>query len=141
MDNSHDNFMNTREEKIILSIGLDEYRRREVEDEYLDRSGSDNPYHDYDLYRKIEAAHRTEIVLRGMTWHEAQVFAEPIRIAHPDQNITLYNPDYSSFIGNTTWNDQMKMFFGYPVFTPYGEKLKAEANLHAEINGIAMAWE
>jgi hypothetical protein len=135
---AHEKFMNTREEKITISIGADPYQRREIEEEYLDRTGTDNPYHDMDLYREIERSHTTRIVLRDTTWQEAQAFAEPIRIAHPEQCVTLYAGN--SFIGNTSWKDQMDMFWEYPVYTPYGQKLRTDRMQLAEVLGQTASW-
>lgn len=138
----HDAFMDRRESQIKISVGLSPAERLVADREYLNQTGNDpvwSYYNDRETYEEIEKKYRTEIVLRDTTWLEAQVFAEPIRIAYPGQCVSLYGGN--SFIGNTTWNDQMKMFFGYPVYTPYGEKLKAEANEYAEAEGIPMAWE
>lgn len=141
MNAEYQTWMNTTQKEIILSISNDCNQRRAIDEQYFAVTGSDNPYDNLDYYRALEKEHRTEIVLKDMSWKEAQIFAEPIRIAHPDQCISLSSPDGSSFIANVSWNDQMKMFFGYEVFTAYGEKLKKEANEYAETNGIPMAWE
>jgi hypothetical protein len=140
--NTHDEFMDRREEEIKLVLSLSPAERLLADRDYLKQTGNDpvwSYFNDRETYNEIEKKYRTEVVLRDTTWREAQVFAEPIRIAHPDRNVTLYGG--GSFIGNTTWNDQMKMFFGYEVYTPYGEKLKQEANEYAEAEGIPMAWE
>ena len=57
---------------------------------------------------------------------EAETWAEPIRIAFPDCHVNIEWAG-GSFICYTTWEDQMKEFIGYRVFTPMGERLKAEA--------------
>lgn len=137
--NEQDEFMNRREEKITLTISADSLQQKAIYDEFQDRTGTDNPYDNIELYRELTTKHTTNIDLWGMTWQQAQAFAEPLRIAHPDQCISLSSGN--SFIGNTTWNDQMKMFWEYSVYTPYGEKLKAERLRLAEQLGQTASWE
>lgn len=136
----HDEFMNRVEPEIHIIIGPDSLAQKAAAQEYLETTGTDNPFEHRDLHDEIWSKYQTRITLRDISWNEANAFAEPLRIAHPDQNVSLYTKG-GSWIGHTTWNDQMTMFFGYPVYTSYGEKLKAEANAHAEANGIPMAWE
>jgi hypothetical protein len=142
---AHETWMNTVEAEIELIIGLSPAERQAANREYEELTGNDpveSYYSDRETYEAIEKKHRTGITLRNMSWREAQVFAEPIRIAHPDQNVSLYTKGpKGSWIGYTTWNDQMEMFFGYEVYTPYGEVLKRERNEYAEAEGIPMAWE
>lgn len=135
-----DEFMNRVEPEIHIIIGLDELARKVAEAEYLEATGTDNPFEHRDLHDEISSKYQTRITLREISWREAEAFVEPLRIAHPDQNVSLYTKS-GSWIGHTTWNDQMKMFFGYPVYTGYGEKLKAERLAQAEADGTQMAWE
>ena len=142
---AHEAFLDSVEAEIELIVGLSPAERQVADREYLKLTGNDpvwSYYNDRETYEKIENKYRTKLTLRNMSWREAHIFTEPIRIAHPDQNVSLYTRGpKGSWIGYTTWNDQMKMFFGYEVYTPYGEKLKAEANEYAEAEGIPMAWE
>jgi hypothetical protein len=142
---AHEKWMNTVEAEIELIVGLSPAERQVSDREYLKLTGNDpvwSYYNDRETYEEIENKYRTKITLRDISWREAQVFAEPIRIAHPDQNVSLYTKGpKGSWIGYTTWSDQMEMFFGYDVFTPYGAKLKRERNEYAEAEGIPMAWE
>jgi hypothetical protein len=142
---AHEAFLDQVEAEIELIIGLSPAERQAANREYEELTGKDpveSYYSDRETYEAIEKKHRTGITLRNMSWREAHIFTEPIRIAHPDQNVSLYTRgEKGSWIGYTTWNDQMKMFFGYEVYTPYGEVLKREANEYAEAEGIPMAWE
>jgi hypothetical protein len=142
---AHEAFLDQVEAEIELIIGLSPAERQAANREYEELTGKDpveSYYNDRETYEEIEKKHRTGITLRNMSWREAHIFTEHIRIAHPDQNVSLYTRgEKGSWIGYTTWNDQMKMFFGYEVYTPYGEVLKREANEYAEAEGIPMAWE
>lgn len=133
-------FMDRIEPEVTITIGPDANGTKAIAQEYFELTGTDNPYEHRELHEELYRKHRISLTLRGVSLNEAQAFAEPLRIAHPDQCVSLSTPD-GSWIGNTTWNDQMEMFFGYPVYTPYGEKLKRERNEYAEAEGIPMAWE
>ena len=137
--NSHDAWMNQKESEILLVVGPDKSGIQRALDMYFVLTGTDNTYENRDAWDLLYRQECHVIQLKDVSWLEAQQFAEPIRILHPEQCVTLSSG--SSFIGNTSWKDQMEMFFGYPVYTPYGEKLKAERNQFAEANGIPMAWE
>ncbi len=84
---------------------------------------------------------RTTWELNDVTFKQAQKFAEPIRIAHPDQCVSLYNEEAGSFIGNTSWNDQVKMFWEYPVYTLEGKKVMQERSEDAKAQGLIASWE
>lgn len=78
-------------------------------------------------------------VLENKTFTEAQAFAEPIRIANPDQCVSLYTEN--GFIGNTTWNDQIKMFWEYPVYTELGAEIMMMRQSEAADQGLIASWE
>jgi hypothetical protein len=59
------------------------------------------------------------MTLTCVTLEEAEIWAEPIRISHPDQCVTISYGE-GSFIGYTSWTDQMEMFWEYPVYTEIG---------------------
>lgn len=66
------------------------------------------------------------------TLEQACAWAEPIRIAHPEECLNIYSDldqpkGRNSFICNTTWNCQMDEYPHNEVYTPMGEKLKAIA--------------
>lgn len=142
---AHEAWLDRVEPEIELIVGLSPLQRAAANREYEELTGRDSTtsyYDDRETLEAVERKHRTGITLRGISWREAQVFAEPIRIAHPEENVSLYTEGPGgSWIGYTTWRDQMTMYFGYQVYTPYGEVLKAEAEAWAELEGIPGAWE
>jgi hypothetical protein len=80
-----------------------------------------------DEYRAAERAlydaASTTVIVTG-TEYDAQVVAEPIRMQFPDRHVNIYwtpaGTEYNNYIGNTTWNDQMKMYPEYAVYTHAG---------------------
>jgi hypothetical protein len=90
---------------------------------------------------RVRISDTEEFILTNLTWKRAQEIVEPIRINRPDRCISLYCSTGNSFIGNTSWNDQMKMFWEYPTYTPEGAKLAAERAAEAEMKGLVASWE
>lgn len=125
--------------RIVLSPSKEQYTQIRIE--YAAQTGLDNPYEYPELWDKLCKAAQTEWILENVTFDEAQAFAEPFRIANPGQHVSLYNDDTSSFIGNTTWNDQMNLFWEYPVYTIEGEKIKQGRLEEAREMGLIASWE
>jgi hypothetical protein len=73
--------------------------------------------------RALYDAASTTVIITG-TEHDAQVVAEPIRIQYPDRHVNIFwtpaGTEYNNAIYHTTWNDQMKMFPEYAVYTHAG---------------------
>jgi len=88
----------------------------------------------------LESEDGKKIILNNVSLNEAQEFAEPIRIMYPERCVTLYTRN-GSVIGNTSWNDQMEMFWEYPVFTAVGETLKQERVAEAKSKNLIASWE
>ena len=90
---------------------------------------------DYDQYRadyaEIYKKHVNIIEYTNFTMEKVQQLAEAMRIEQPDANINIswnHDGEYGpSFIANTSWNDQMKMYPGYEVYTKEGFIQKVEA--------------
>lgn len=125
--------------KVVLSPSKEQFAQ--IRAEYFAQTGSSNYYDNRELFDSMVEAARTTWELNDVTFKQAQVFAEPIRIAHPDQCVSLYNEEAGSFIGNTSWNDQVKMFWEYPVYTLEGEKVMQERSEDAKAQGLIVAWE
>lgn len=125
--------------KVVLSPSKEQYAQ--ISAEYFAQTGSNNYYDNRELFDKIVESVRTTWELNDVTFDEAQKFAEPIRIAHPDQCVSLYNEEAGSFIGNTSWNDQVKMFWEYPVYTLEGKKVMQERSEDAKAQGLVASWE
>jgi hypothetical protein len=133
-------WMDKRQESVTVSISLSASQVAVVTEEFKSLTGSTNYYDNPELYDSIVTQHKTEIVLPGVSLNEAQAFAEPLRILYPDLCVSLYTRD-GSFIGNTSWNDQMKMFWEYPVFTAVGEQLKQVRTAEAAEKNLIASWE
>jgi hypothetical protein len=133
-------WMNVKNEEVRISISLSSLEVELVNKEFKSLIGSDNYYDNPDLHDSISKKLRKEIILKNVSLHEAQAFAEPIRIAYPDQCVSLYTGK-NSFIGNTTWNDQLKMFFEYPTFTEIGKSIMEIRKAEANAQGIQASWE
>tara|TARA_B100000497_G_scaffold111980_1_gene132472 strand:- start:389 stop:889 length:501 start_codon:yes stop_codon:yes gene_type:complete len=77
---------------------------------------------------------------------EAETWAEPLRRSHPDRNVNIvWHPaghEQRSFIGYTSWNDQMEMYPEYPVFTQPGhdERVKALTRYHHKQTQVLENW-
>jgi hypothetical protein len=125
--------------RIVLSPSLEQYSQ--IRAEFLAQSGSDDYYSNPNLFDKITKGIQKEWTLDNVTFGEAQCFAEPIRIANPDQCVSLYNDKTNSFIGNTSWNDQMEMFWEYPVYSIEGAEIKEARQMMAEEQGLCASWE
>ena len=123
----------------IISLSLNREQQAALNAAYLKATGSSNQWDNIELYRKMysEACQKWYV---DCSVQEAQVVAEPIRIANPGQCVSVYNLK-GDWIGNTSWDDQMKMFFGYPVYTPEGEKLKEERLKEAALLQLQPSWD
>ena len=133
--------MNQIQKKVTITLSPAASNYSKINAEYLEMTGTDNIFEHRDLYNSIEEKYRQTWVLNDITFTEAQAFAEPIRIANPDQHVSLYNYDTNSFIGNTTWNDQVKMFWEYPVYTEEGASIMSMRSSIAQEAGELVAWE
>jgi hypothetical protein len=140
MDEKYTKWMNEKQSEVKVSISPSPLECRTINEEYRRLTGSDNYYDDRELHDALYKRHCKEIILENVSLNEAQSFAEPIRIANPDQCVSLYTGK-NSFIGNTTWNDQLQMFFEYPTYTKVGKKIMAKRKTEANSQGVIAAWE
>ena len=125
--------------KVVLSPSKEQYAQ--IRAEFEAQTGSTSFYDNRELWESLEQSHRTVWELNDITFKQAQAFAEPIRIAHPDQNVSLYNEDAGSYIGNVTWNDQLKMFWEYPTYTKEGAEIMSVRQTSAKEEGLIASWE
>jgi hypothetical protein len=132
--------MHTKIESILISISPNENGIQSMQRKYKEITGTDDSFFDRDLHLELYRENCQRITLENVSMHEAQIFAEPLRIANPDQCVSLYGSD-SHFIGNTSWNDQMKMFFEYPTYTEYGTYLANKRQEEAKKLNIKASWE
>ena len=123
---------------ITLSPSTADYQAARAEYEAL--TGTDNTYTHADIWERIINTYDKKWVYNNMSLNDAQTIAEPIRIACPDQCVSIHTDD-KCFIGNTTWNDQMEMFFEYETYTEQGAALAKARQEEAARLGIKAAWE
>jgi len=133
--------MNSIQKQVRISLSPSQEQYAQIRAEYLVKTGSDNYYDFPDIFDQMVQDVRQEWTLENVTFTQAQAFAEPIRIANPNQCVTLYNDKNGSFIGNTTWNDQIKMFWEYPVYTEQGAEIMLMRQTEAADQGLIAAWE
>jgi hypothetical protein len=119
--------------KVVLSPSREQYSQ--IRAEYFAQTGSNSYYDNSELFDSLVKSVQKEWVLNDITFKQAQVFAEPIRIAHPTQCVSLYNEETDSFIGNTSWNDQVSKFWEYPVYTEEGARIMLTRKDVAQENG------
>ena len=133
-------WMNQKQSEVRITISPSPLEYAAIMKEYSLLTGSTNYYDNPDLYNEISNRIRKEIILENISLNEAQAFAEPIRIAFPDQCVSIHAGE-NSFIGNTSWNDQLKMFFEYPTFTEIGKTIMENRKAEANAMGIQASWE
>jgi hypothetical protein len=133
--------MNSIQKQVRISLSPSSEQYALIRAEYLKQTGSDNYYDNPDFFDGLVKMHMEEWTLENVTFTQAQAFAEPIRIANPDQCVSLYNEEKGSFIGNTSWNDQIKMFWEYPVYTETGAEIMMMRQTEAADQGLIAAWE
>lgn len=108
--------------------------------EYEALTGTDNTYEHREIWDRIYEAYSKTWVYENMSLKQVQAIAEPLRIANPDQCVSIHTDD-KCFIGNTTWNDQMKMFWEYETYTPEGAAIAAARKAECDALGKVAAWE
>jgi hypothetical protein len=133
-------WMNEKQSEVKIAISPSALECQFINAEYERLTGSTNYYDHPEKHDEIYKRFRKEITLQDVTLTEAQAFAEPIRIANPDQCVSLYTGK-NSFIGNTSWNDQLEMFFEYPTYTEIGKQIMEKRKSEAEAMGIKSSWE
>jgi len=111
--------------------------------EYEALTGTDNTYEHPEVFQKIIEPYYKNQVHENISLNQAQILAEPIRIANPDDNVNITSGEGEkmSFIGNTSWADQMSMFWEYETYTPEGAKLAAARKAECDALGKVASWE
>lgn len=139
INNEYNEWMNKKFSKVQISVSPSEIEYEAINREYLEATGTDNYYDFPEKHDEIRKKYNRIVDLHNISLNEAQAFAEPIRIANPNQCVSLYAED--SFIGNTTWNDQLEMFFEYPTYTEIGKQIMEKRKTEADTLGIVASWE
>jgi len=142
--NSENNkWMNQKHSEVKITVSPSSAEHKLIMAEYQAQTGSDDYYDNREAYDEIYNRFIKEIILEDVTLNESEAFAEPIRIANPDQCVSLYYGKFpnNGFIGNTSWNDQLQMFFEYPTYTPIGKRIMENRKAEANAQGVFASWE
>jgi|LakMenEpi03Aug12_release.lakeMendotaPanAssembly.Ray.scaffolds.fasta_scaffold308431_1 hypothetical protein len=123
--------------KIVLTPSSEDYKLIKVNYEL---SGTSNPYEYPELWDGLVKSYTKTLIVENISIKDAEAIAEGIRMMFPDQHVNLYGSD-DSYIGNTTWNDQLNMFWGYPTYTPAGKAVMAKRMAEQAEKGILPSWE
>ena len=124
--------------KITLTPSTEDYNS--ICSQYERSANTDNMYEDPELWNELVKSYTKTLVLENISIYEAEAIAEGIRMMFPDQHVNLYGSD-DSMICNTTWNDQWKMFWGYPVYTEAGRRVMEKRYQEQLAKGILPSWE
>ena len=96
----------------------------------------------WEWYNEMYKSLVVQVVLKDISFRQAQTIAEPWRMANPKGFANIWEEASNSFIGNTNWHDQMEMFWGYETFTPEGAAAAFARNEEAMAEGIiGPSWE
>jgi len=128
----------TAEVKIVLSPSRKEYEAARYR--YSEITGTDDTYENPNIWNSLVEDRTTTLVLENVSIEEAEVVAEPIRMMFPDQNVNIISAN-GDFVGNVTWNDQLKMFWEYPTYTEIGKSIMAKRKEEQDALGIQASWE
>jgi len=126
------------EVKIVLSPSLAQYQ--DARHRYSEITSTDDTYENPNIWDSLIEARTSTLVLENVSIREAEAVAESIRIMFPDQHVNIYGND-NSFIGNVTWNDQLKMFWGYQTYTEIGKAIMEKRKAEQDALGIQASWE
>ena len=124
--------------KIVLSPSTNDYKS--IRFRYEELTGTTNTYEHPDVWGAFVESYTKTLIVENISLTEAEAIAEPIRIMFPDQHVNIYGDD-NSYIGNVTWNDQMKMFWEYPTYTDLGNKLREARMAEAKQLNLIASWE
>jgi hypothetical protein len=133
--------MNTIQKQVRVVLSPSQLQYVQIRANFMAKTGSTNYYDNPDLFDSLVKSSQKEWLLNEITFTQAQCFAESIRITHPDQCVSLYNDENNSFIGNTSWNDQFKMFWEYPVYSEEGASIMLMRKLEASEKNLVASWE
>jgi len=126
------------EVKIVLSPSPAQYQ--DARYRYSEITGTDDTYENPNIWDSLIETRTTTLVLENVSIKEAEAVAEPIRMMFPDQNVNIISAN-GDFVGNVTWNDQLKMFWGYPTYTEIGKSIMEKRKAEQDALGIQSSWE
>jgi hypothetical protein len=134
------NYKHVKIDKVTVKLYPSQREYEKIRSAYNEVHGNDNTLEDDDLWNSLVRKYTSEMNLHDVTLEEAEIFAEPIRISHPDQCVTISYGE-NSFIGYTSWTDQMEMFWEYPVYTEGGKVAKTWRKRIAEEKEYIASYE
>ena len=139
MENKVDYFAQ-KQPKLIVNLGVPQPIAAKIVADIIAKNGGDSFSNRDEIDERYKEVQRT-LVFTDLSFLEVQAEIEHIRIANPDEGTSIHTEDNNSFIGNTTWSDQMEMFWEYPTYTPQGAKIAAERKAEQDAKGILASWE
>jgi hypothetical protein len=140
MSSSYKKFKNKKHPELFISLSPNDHVMNQIREEFEKITGHDNIYEDRDLWDKLYRNGCVTTRHENISFEEAEVIAEPIRIDNPNQNINVTDKK-GSFIGHVTWKDQMAFFFEYPTYTQRGLALARLRQAEAVEQGVIASWE
>ena len=140
MSKSYQKFQNDIRKKLTVTMSPSTPEAQAARAEYEALTGTDNTYTHSDIWDRIYSSYSKTWVYYSMSLKQVQAIAEPLRIANPDQCVSIHTDD-KCFIGNTTWNDQMKMFWEYETYTPEGAAIAKARKEVCDAEGKIAAWD
>jgi len=140
MSKSYQKFQNDIRKTLTVTMSPSTPEAQAARAEYEALTGTDNTYTHSDIWDRIYSSYQKQWVYENMSLKQVQAIAEPLRIANPDQCVSIHTDD-KCFIGNTTWNDQMKMFWEYETYTPQGAAIAKARKTVCDAEGKIAAWD
>ena len=120
-------FLNRTHESVTVDISPSQTVCQAITAEMKRKFGEDGYY---DPMMKAIRGAGTSVTLKNTTMLEALKFAEGLRISHPHQNVNVsVDKEGGDFICHVTWNDQVRYYPEYDIYTKEG---KAKAG-HREV--------
>ena len=115
-------FLNRTHESVTVSISVNRRTSNAITTEMKRKFGDDGYYEP--MMKALRGA-GTSITLENATMLEACKFAEGLRISHPAQNVNVSaDKEGGDFICNVSWNDQMRHYPEYPIYTEEGTMIQ-----------------
>ncbi len=133
-------YMNKKRPFLEIILSPSDEVMKSIREQYEFIAMTDDTYEDQDLWDKLYKAGCTITRHENITMNEIQMIAEPIRIDNPEQNVSITDHN-GNYIGHTTWNDQIKYFFEYPVYTQRGLAIVTARQMEAIEQGVVASWE
>jgi len=141
MENST-NYFDQKQTTLITTLSVSQPEAAKIVSSVIAKNGGkvwdENNAKEIDI---LYARASKTMTFNDMSFNEVQAMIEHIRIANPNEGMSIHNLDRSSFIGNVTWADQMEMFWEYPTYTPEGARLASLRKAEQDAKGVMSSCE